>query len=184
MFEHDDNSENFEETVRSIARELGRSVERAMERVDLEGVADTIGVDPSSAREWADSIGGWLRAQAENLGDQAADRTAAPTPPEPKPKRPADAPASSREDPLSSARPHPLDLPTEEQGIALAALDSGRWTVEPGTSRVVAHGEGPGPEDALGLVRELRVRDWVTTDGALTLAGRHALTRWLEAAAA
>ncbi len=63
--------------MRSIARELGRSVERAMERVDLDDVADTIGVDPSSAREWAENIGGWLRGQAENLGEEVANRAAA-----------------------------------------------------------------------------------------------------------
>ncbi len=180
MFEHDGSHESFEETVRSIARELGRSVERAMERVDLDEVADSIGVDPTSAREWADSIGGWLRSQAETLGDEVANRaTGAPEPrPEPAPAEPR---SRSGEDPLSSAQPHPLDLPSTEQGLALAALDSGRWSVEAGTSRLTALGDGPGPEDALGLVRELRVRDWIATDGTLTLAGRHALTRWLEA---
>jgi hypothetical protein len=63
----------------------------------------------------------------------------------------------------------------------LAALDSGRWTVEPGTEALASSGEGVGPSDALGLVRELRVRDWITADGKLTLAGRRALSRWLEA---
>jgi hypothetical protein len=43
-------------------------------------------------------------------------------------------------------------------------------------------GDGPGPSDALGLVRELRVRDWLTADGELTLTGRNALKRWLEIA--
>ncbi len=186
MFEHDGSDESFEETVRSIARELGRSVERAMERVDFEDVADTIGVDPASAREWADSIGGWLRAQAESFGDEVAHRTSGAPAPEPR-REPApaaaDSPSRSGTDPLSSAQPHPLDLPSEEQGVALAALDSGRWSVETGTNRLTAHGEGPGPEDALGLVRELRVRDWIATDGTLTVSGRHALTRWLDGAA-
>jgi hypothetical protein len=31
-------------------------------------------------------------------------------------------------------------------------------------------------------VRELRVRDWLSADGEITLAGRSALNRWLEAA--
>jgi hypothetical protein len=31
-------------------------------------------------------------------------------------------------------------------------------------------------------VRELRVRDWIAADGKLTLTGRRALGRWLEAA--
>jgi hypothetical protein len=86
----------------------------------------------------------------------------------------------AREDPLRNAGPHPLDLATADQGLALAALDSGRWRVEPGTSALALKGEGPGPSDALGLVRQLRVRDWMTADGEITLAGRNALRRWLD----
>jgi hypothetical protein len=70
-------------------------------------------------------------------------------------------------------------MPSDDQGRALAALDSGRWTVEPGTSALAARGDGPGPSDALGLVRELRVRDWIDADGEVTLAGHAALRRWL-----
>ena len=81
---------------------------------------------------------------------------------------------------LRGAGPDPLDLPTDDQGRALAALDSGRWTVEPGTSRLTSTGDGPGPRDALGLTLELRVRDWLDADGDLTLAGRAALKRWLD----
>ncbi len=84
--------------------------------------------------------------------------------------------------PFGSAQPHPLDLPTEEQGLALAALESGRWTLEPGTDALGMAAEGPAPRDALGLVRELRVRDWITAEGALTVAGRSALGRWLDRA--
>jgi hypothetical protein len=178
MFEHDGNEDSFEETVRSIARELGRSVERAMERVDLEEIADTIGVDPTEARGWAENLGGWLRSQAENLGDEVAHHGTPRPAPRREPARPA-SPAAD-EDPLSSAQPHPLDTPSDEQGLALTALDSGRWSVEPATSRLVAHGDGPGPQDALGLVRELRSRDWISSDGKLTLAGQHALRRWLD----
>ena len=73
-------------------------------------------------------------------------------------------------DPLpTGAGPDPLDMPTEDQGRALAALDSGRWAIEPGTSALSALGEGPGPSDALGLVRELRVRDWIDVNGEVTL---------------
>jgi hypothetical protein len=66
--------------------------------------------------------------------------------------------------------------------MALAALDSGRWRVEPGTHALTAQGEGPGPGDAPGLVDELRARDWIAADGGVTLVGRHALSRWLDAA--
>jgi len=41
--------------------------------------------------------------------------------------------AAADEVALRSAGPDPLDLPTGEQGMALAALDSGRWTVEAGS---------------------------------------------------
>ena len=108
------------------------------------------------------------RASAWERGPAPADRST--------PGRP------TGDDPLRHAGPHPLDLPTADQGVALAALDSGRWGVEPGTSALAVHGEGPGPSDALGLVRELRVRDWMTADGQITLAGRDALSRWLDAA--
>jgi hypothetical protein len=83
---------------------------------------------------------------------------------------------------LRSAGPHPLDLPTADQRLTRAALDRGRWRLEPGTSALAVHGGGPGPSDALGLVRELRVRDWLPADGELTPAGRHTLRRWLDAA--
>jgi hypothetical protein len=165
----DSSHESFEETVRSIAREVSRSIERVAQ-VDLDEVAGAIGVDPVRARELVDSAVGWLRAQAEGLGDDGAFWGAGP------------GGAAADEDPLRSAGPNPLDLPTGEQGMALAALDSGRWTVEPGSHALVAHGEGPGPGDARGLVDELRARDWIAADGEVTLVGRHALSRWLDAA--
>jgi hypothetical protein len=166
---------DIEETLRSIAREVGRSVERAMDQFDVDELAQRFGVDPLQAREWAETAGGWFRAQAEAFGEDvaaAAHTGAGQNAPQP----------TADEDPLRSAAPHPLDVPTEEQGRALAALESGRWAVEPGTDALSAHGEGPGPSDALGLVRELRVRDWIAADGTITAAGRHALSRWLDAA--
>jgi hypothetical protein len=169
MCADDAGNESFEETLRSIAREVGRSVERAMSDVDFDEIADSIGVDPDRAREWIDTAGGWLRGQAETLGDELTARMAG-----------SEASASVR-DPLQSAAPHPLDLPTEDQGLALAALDSGRWSIEPGSNALAAHGDGPGPSDALGLVRELRARDWIRADGDVTVVGLHALRRWLDA---
>ena len=44
---------------------------------------------------------------------------------------------------------------------------------------LVSHGDGRAPRNALGLVRELRVHDWIDADGTVTLAGRRALERWL-----
>jgi len=52
--------------------------------------------------------------------------------------------------------------------------------VEPGSNTLAAHGDGPAPSDALGLVRELHARDWITAEGEVTLVGRHALSRWLD----
>jgi hypothetical protein len=175
MSDDEPNGESFEDTLRAIARELGRSVERAASNIDVNELADTFGVDVSAAREWVESAGSWLRSQAEQFEDELPIRM-------PGQKRP---PAAARsfgsDDPLRSAAPHPLDLPTDEQGMALAALDSGRWMVEPGTDALAARGDGPGPSDALGIVRELRVRDWLGADGEITLVGRRALSRWLEA---
>jgi len=153
--------------LRSFAREVSRSAER-ITQIDVDEIAGAIGVDPTRAREWVDSAGQWLRMQAEGIGEQfpGGGGRSAPTPAE--------------DDPLRHAAPHPLDLPTDDQGLALAALDSGRWTIEPGSNALASHGEGPGPSDALGLVRELHARDWITAEGEVTLVGRHALSRWLE----
>ena len=162
---------SFEETLRSIASELGRFIEQSVESADVDQVAESVGIDPAAARDWLDSAGTWLRGNAEHLGDEVARRVG------------GQRYETARPDPLGGVGPHPLDLPTEEQGRALAALESGRWTVEPGTEALGASGDGPGPSDALGLVRELRVRDWITADGQLTQVGRAALSRWLESAA-
>lgn len=172
MYDDDDaNNQNFEDKLREIAEEVGRSVEHMAGQVDLDEIANAMGVDPDRAREWVDDAGSWLQSQVGRLGDEAAFRFS----------QPARTPATP--DPLRGAAGHPLDLPTEEQGLALAALDSGRWTVEAGSRALHGHGEGPDPSDALGLVRELHARDWIRADGEVTLAGRHALSRWLEVGA-
>lgn len=170
MSGNDSGGESFEDALRSIASELGRYIERSIDNVDVDDLAGSFGVDASSAREWVESAGAWLTSHTENLGEQLARRASGPVRPTP------------QVDPLTTAGPHPLDAPTDEQGLALAALDSGRWIVEPGADTLASKGEGPGPNDALGIVRELRVRDWIAADGKLTLAGRHALSRWLDAA--
>jgi hypothetical protein len=169
----DPGQDSFEQIVRWIAREVSRSVERVAE-VDVDEIAEAIGVDPIRARQWVDTAGQWLRAQAEGLGDDlgfagapAADEEAGAEAGADRPRRPG---------------PHPLDVPTQEQGLALAALDSGRWTVEPGSNVLITHGEGPGPGVEMELVGELRARDWLSANGEVTLVGRDALSRWLDAA--
>jgi hypothetical protein len=165
MTDDDPDRNNFEDVARVLADELSRAVER-LSQIDVDEIARSASVEAERARRWFDEVGRWLRDQGDAIGN-APFVSGGPR---------------AAEDPLRSAGPHPLDLPTADQGLALAALDSGRWKVEPGTSTLAVHGEGPGPSDALGLVRELRVRDWMRLDGELTLAGHAALARWLDAA--
>ena len=157
----DEQRDSFEETLRAMAQNIGDSLKRLVgDDVTFDDLLRATGLEPDEAKRWAREAGGWLDAQPGRFRGEPSG----PKPPE---------------HPLRGADPHPLDLPTPEQGLALAALDSGRWTIEPGTSMLVSHGEGPAPKNALGLVRELRVRDWIGADGAVTLAGRRALERWL-----
>jgi hypothetical protein len=171
MYDDDASRESFEETLRAIARQLAQSVEHLTNQIDMDELAGAAGVDPDSAREWVGSAGTWFRAQVERLGGEVPFPSSRPRP------------GSPGQEALRGAAPHPLDLPTEEQGLALAALDSGRWTVERGTDALAVRGDGPGPSDALGVVHELRSRDWIAADGEVTLVGRYALSRWIDAAA-
>jgi len=155
----EDKPKSFEETLRAIADEVNRGVER-LQQGDVEDLARDYGIDTERAKSYVDAAGSWLRAQVEAFNTSS--------------------PPARRTPWEDSLRPDPRDTPTEEQGRALAALDSGRWTVEPGTRALTAAGDGPGPSDALGLVRELHVRDWIDDDGELTLTGYAALQRWLD----
>ncbi len=168
MSDDEHGPDSFEERLRQIAREVSESVER-ITQLDIEHIAEAIGVDPDRARELADTAGRWLSGQGANFGGN-------PTPWGPR------AESEKSDPPARGGGPHPLDLPTEEQGLALSALDSGRWTVEPGSSVLKTHGEGPGPSDPIGLVGELRARDWIAPTGEVTLVGRNALRRWLDSA--
>ena len=168
MNDEDPDRSSFEDVARAVADEVSRMVER-LQDIDVDEIARTANAEAERAKHWLEELGGWLREQGDTIGGERV---------------PADDPLRhAADDPLRHAGPHPLDVPTGDQGLALAALDSGRWRLEPGTSTLAVHGEGPGPSDALGLVRELRVRDWMTADGELTLAGRGALMRWLDSAA-
>ena len=179
MSDDDSGRSNFEEVAKALAEEVTRAFERISE-IDFDEIARTASTEGERARHWIDDLGRWLREQAAGAAGGAFPGAAWDEPPAPAPSASATG-APPADDPLKHAGPHPLDLPTAEQGLALAALDSGRWRIEPGTSTLAANGEGPGPRDALGLVRELRVRDWLSAEGEITLAGRNALRRWLEA---
>ena len=178
MSDDEPDRNSFDDIARMLSEEVSRAVER-LSQIDVDELSRTANAEAERARRWVDDLGRWLREQSDAVGSAAFGAAEAWDT-----RSPADRPAPSRpgEDPLRNAGPHPLDLPTADQGLALAALDSGRWRIEPGTSAMSVSGEGPGPSDALGLVRELRVRDWLSADGEITLAGRNALMRWLDAA--
>lgn len=184
MSEHD----SFEDRVRALADQISRSMQR-MAEVDLEQLAEGYGVDVDRARTAASAAGQWLSdrlSSGEPLFD--ADRSddhgsAAPGPDANFEQQVVQATESGHRS--ASPGPHPLDLATGRQGLALSALDSLRWTVRPGSNQLAGTGAGPLPPemaDASDLVGDLRARDWITADGALTLVGRHALARWCRTA--
>ena len=167
MSGHDD--ESFEERVRAIASGLSRSVERVAKRLDLDEIADEIATSGERIRELADGAGRWM---TDRLG--APDANQAP--------RSAQAEPESAERSVTPAGPHRRDVPTDVQGRALSALSSGRWKVDPGTDDLIAIGEAPSPAFSVGLVGELRARDWIAASGELTAVGRDALRRWSHGA--
>jgi hypothetical protein len=162
--------DRFDNRLRQIAQALSRS----LSDVDLDEVADRLGVDPERVRGVAGAVEGWLDDRATGEPPLFGDQPESYRPPREHPR------------PTGGLGPHPLDLPSDEQGRALSALSSGRWTVRPGSSRLSSTGTGPEPPDIAGqpsdLVNELRARDWITADGSLTLVGRQALLRWCQTA--
>lgn len=163
----EDNNEGFESGLRWLAQQVERSVEHLQE-MDIDQIARAAGVDVDRAQEFLDGAGQWLSSQAEGFVGETGMRFSGL------------GDLARRPDVGRREGPHPLDIPTAEQGLALSALDSGRWTVKPGSHLLVAHGEGPAPADAVGLVGELRARDWINADGEVTLVGSNALRRWME----
>ena len=169
---------DFEDRLRAIAKEISRSVER-----NIDEVAETFGLDADRAREFADAAGQWINDHVEG-GEELFGRERTESSQHGKPGHPAEPPLVADESAMRPSRPgpHPLDLPTAPQGLALSALDSGRWTVRPGSNTLASTGEGPAPVDAAERVSELRGRDWIKADGELTLVGRRALGRWCDTA--
>jgi hypothetical protein len=166
MSDPDGNDPGFEAGLRWLAQQLSRSVEH-LEELDLDQIARATGLDADRAREFLEGAGQWL-SQADTFASEAAQRFGGMVSGmgNAQPAAPGDG-------------PHPLDVPTPGQGLALSAIDSGRWTVEPGSHVIQAGGEGPAPGDAIGLVGELRARDWINADGEVTLVGHNALRRWM-----
>ena len=177
----EDKPKSFEEALREIADEVQRGIAR-FQTGDFEDVARTYGVDADRAKRFVDSAGDWLRAQMENLPDMpfppagpagaGADVGFAAGLVEPSPKLGRRA---------ERRRPGPAGHADGRAGPR--AGRAGLRPLErssPARRMLTTHGEGPGPSDALGLVRELRVRDWIDANGDVTLVGGAALARWLD----
>ena len=62
--------------MRSIMREVSRTVDDRVSQGDIEEIAETVGIDPAFARQWAESAGEWLRQQADVLGDEEDEESA------------------------------------------------------------------------------------------------------------
>ncbi len=183
--------------VDEIADAIGVDAERARQLADtaarwLNGQAESFGEGglwgvrpdrPTSSRDPRDPRD---TADAAHAADAAADRDPRDEGSDQDPRGSSASRAAGSErtgaGPRRGSGPHPLDLPTPDQGVALSALDSGRWTVEPGSNSFSINGEGPAPTEALGLVGELRARDWIDAHGEVTLVGHNALRRWLDEA--
>ena len=173
-------NDSFEERLRAIADEISRSVQRISE-FDLEEFSQRYGVDVDRARAFADAAEQWLNDRFSggdplfgHVAHPDDDSAVRPFAADLDPEGPSEA---EQTPPGARPGPHPLDLPTDQQGSALSALDSGRWTVRSGSNQVAGTGIGvePAPSDVVG---ELRARDWITAAGTLTHVGRHALGRW------
>ena len=164
MSEGDPDREGFEKLL-ALAREVGQSLERVAGQLDLDEIADRIGMGGERIKELAEFTGQWLNDQLQKPDARSSARAG---------QRALERVMAGR------AGPHPLDLPTEEQALVLSALDSGRWKVEPGTDELISAGEGPNPSERVGVVSELRARDWIAASGEVTVLGRAALERWQE----
>jgi hypothetical protein len=155
--------DSFEDRVKAIAEQIAKSLTS-----DVEEVAQRLGLDPGRARDVASNLERWLSARLSDQEPRVGDQPDVP------------ATAQRTAPTVFGAGPHPLDLPTPDQGIALSALDSGRFTVRPGSSELAGTDADPdfGVGERADLVNELRARDWITPDGTLTTVGRQALLRW------
>jgi hypothetical protein len=179
MSDHD----SFEDRLHAIADELSRSMQQRISELDLDELSQRYGVDPDRARTLADAAGRWLNdrlSASDPFFDRVQhpddDSAVEPLSADPEPGVKAQHGAGQTQ-PAAGPGPHPLDLPTDHQGVALSALDSGRWTVRPGSNQLAGTGTGTEPTPS-EVVSELRARDWITADGTLTLVGRRALGRW------
>src|SRR4051812_17593313 len=66
LMSDEDKPKSFEETLRAIADEVTRGIQR-VQQGDLEDIARTYGVDADRAKAFMDNAGDWLRAQADSF---------------------------------------------------------------------------------------------------------------------
>ena len=142
----EDKPRSFEEALRAIADEVVRGLDRVQRAIWRTSPASTASTPSAPSASWTTPATGCARRPTRSTPTARS----APATRRPSRVRPSPPTTSWDDDPLRHAGPDPLDTPTDDQGRALAALDSGRWTVEPGTSALSSTASGPGPSDALG----------------------------------
>jgi len=169
--------ESFEDWLRAIADEISRSVQR-MSEFDVEDLSHRYGVDADRARAFADAAGRWLNDRFSASDPQFGhiehpDDDSAARPPG------ADLDLEGRPEAKQTQPPgpgpHPLDLATDQQGISLSALDSGRWTVRPGSNQLA--GTGTGMERDYDYTTAIWAEDMLDPQAIGKSAGERAVKR-------
>ena len=101
--------------------------------VDMEELSQRYGVDADRARAFADAARRWLNDHL-SAGDPLFGHVQHPD--DDGALRPLDAdldvegpPEAAQTPPDSGAGPHPLDLPTDQQGLVLSALALDSWSL-------------------------------------------------------
>ena len=172
----EDKPRTFEEALRAIADEVARH-RRGSSRATSRTSRATYGVDADRAKRFMDNAGDWLRAQADAFGAYGPFPAGDPAS-ESRPAEPANV-VMGRRRCAARARTRWTRRPTSR------AARWPRWTPAAGRSspapaRSPPTVTAPARATRSGLVRELRVRDWIDADGEVTLVGRAALQRWLD----
>ena len=166
----EDKPKSFEEALREIADEVQRGIERVQH-----GRPRGHRADVRRRRRPGQAL--------HRRRGRLAARPDGEPPDMPFPPAGPAGPAPTSDSQPASSKPSPMGRPAAQRRARTRwtrrrtsrAARWRRWTPAAGRSsparRAAAHGEGPGPSDALGLVRELRVRDWIDADGEVTLVG-------------
>ena len=169
MSDPDPERSSFEEVARALADEVSRAVER-LSALDLDELARAASAEGERARQWIDELGRWLREQGEGFAGFAARL------------RIARARAPGRRGSTATRRAASARSPHRRPGAGAGGTRLGPLEGRAGNQRAGRPRRGPRPQRRARARPRIRVRDWMTADGQITLAGRDALTRWLEAA--